>query len=395
MHYAEFVALIAMLFSTVAFSMDAMLPAFPAIEAEFGAEATGQAYLIVSLFMGGLGLGTFFAGPISDAIGRRPTMFLGAGLYILSALVAWLSTSFEVILAARFAQGLAAAGPRVVSLAIIRDLYAGREMARITSLAMVLFTITPTIAPLMGDLITRGIGWRGIFLAFLVFGVISALWMWARLGESLPADARRPFSVRNLWTALQEIIRHPTVRLAILAQTMAMSLLLLVLVMIQPIYDQVFDRAESFPYWFGGIALVSATTTSLLNAALVVRFGMRPLVTLGMAGQVISAALAFYVTVTHPDWGFGAFVVWQFLLIWLTGFCMGNLTAIAMEPMGHIAGFTASAAGAFSTLVAAGLATWLGSYFDGSVRPLFLAVLVLAAIGLALMLRMAQIDRSR
>ena len=385
----EFVALIAMLFSIVAFSVDAMLPAFPMIEADLGGETAGKAYLIITTFMIGLGLGTFFAGPLSDAIGRKPVMYLGAGLYIGSALVAWLSMSFDVILAARFVQGIAASGPRVVSLAIVRDLFKGREMARITSLALVIFTLVPTLAPALGAFLTDLAGWRTIFLAFAVFGAISTIWLWLRLGESLPQNARKPLRLKTIIANAKEIFQHKVVRLAIVVQAFAMSLIFCLLVMAQPIYEQVFDRADSFPYWFGAIALCAAASTSLLNAWLVVQVGMRPLVTLGLAGQVICSAIALYVEAVHSEYAFPAFVIWQFTVIWLTGLCIGNLNALAMEPMGHIAGFTASATSAIATLFAAAVASVVGSFFDGTPFPLLISLVGLALAGLFFMLRLS------
>lgn len=389
----EFVALIAMLFSTVAFSVDALLPAVPQIEADLGESATGRVHLLITVFMAGLALGTLIAGPLSDWLGRKPTMFIGAGLYLTAGTVAWLSQDFETIVAARIVQGIGAAGPRVVSLAIVRDLYSGRTMAQIVSFAMVLFTVVPTLAPAMGAILTDLFGWRAILLAFLLFTVISTLWLWLRLPETLPQSARRPLRVGTLMEAARQIASHPTVRLAILVQGMALGLIFCLIVTVQPIYDVVFDRADSFPYWFGGIALFSAASTSLANAALVVRFGMQRMVTLGMAGQAVSAALALATLELYPDFAFPSFVAFQFLLIWLTGLCVGNLNAIALEPMGHIAGFTASVTGATATLIAAAIATGVGAIFEGTQRPLIIAAICLGTLGFALMLRMNRAQR--
>lgn len=382
----EFVALVAMMFSTVAFSVDALLPAMPEIGTELAAE--GRVHLLITLFIAGLAVGTLLAGPLSDALGRKPVMYLGAALYIGSGLVAWQSSSFEVTVAARMVQGIGAAGPRVVSLAIVRDLYEGRQMARIVSLALVLFTIVPTVAPAMGALLADLFGWRAILLAFVVFSVISTLWMWLRLDEPLARADRHPLHLPRLWQASGEVFRHRVVRLAILAQGVALGLMICLIAQVQQIYDQAFGLAETFPYWFGGIALFSAASTSLANASLVVRFGMRRMVTLGMAGQVVSATFALLLIASAPGWAFQAFVVWQFLLIWLSGLCVGNLNAIALEPMGHIAGLTASLTGAVSTMLAAVASGFVGLLFDGTPLPLIVSALALASIGLTLMWRL-------
>ncbi|MEP4198156.1 MAG: MFS transporter [Aliishimia sp.] len=384
----EFIALIAMMFGTIAFSVDAILPAYPSIEAELAPAATGRVHLMITLFMAGLAFGTLIAGPLSDAIGRRPTMFVGAALYISAGTVAWLSNSFEVIVIARFVQGFGAAGPRVVSLAIVRDLYEGRAMAQIVSFAMVLFTIVPTLAPAMGDVLSHLFGWRSILLFFIVFSLLSTFWIWARLDEPLPVEARRPFRIAHFISAGREILAHPTVRLSIAVQSLSLALIFCLIVSVQPIYDIVFGRGESFAYWFGGIALFAAASTSLANAALVMRFGMRLLVTIGMCGQMLSASLALILLETQPELAFQSFVLFQFLLIFLSGLCVGNLNALALEPMGHIAGFTASVTGATSTILAAAVASFVGFQFDGTPIPLVISALVLSTLGFGLMLRM-------
>ncbi len=382
----EFVAMIAMMFATIAFSVDSMLAAFPQIEAELG--VPGKAYLMITFFMAGLAFGTLIAGPISDAIGRKNTLYAGGILYIASGLVAWQSHDYTVILAARVVQGFAASAPRVVSLAVVRDLYQGRQMAQIVSFAMILFTLVPTFAPAMGDLLQMAFGWRSILLSFVLFSVITILWVGLRLPESLPQAKRVPLSVSNIIASTTEVLQNPTVRLTIGVQCVAFALIFSLISMVQPIYDQSFGRAVYFAYWFGGIAAVSAFSTSLLNAFLVVRFGMRRLVTLAMAGQVFCAATALLVFRLAPQYAFPAFVFWQFMLIFLTGLSVGNLNSIALEPMGHIAGFTASVTGAVSTFAAAGIATLVGSRFDGTPIPLVVTCCLLAAIGLMLMWRM-------
>jgi DHA1 family bicyclomycin/chloramphenicol resistance-like MFS transporter len=382
----EFVALVAMMFSTVAFSIDALLPAMPAISMELGAE--GRVHLLITLFVAGLALGTLVAGPMSDAMGRKPVMYLGAALYIGAGLAAWLSGRFDVIVVARLVQGIGAAGPRVVSLAVVRDLYEGRQMARIVSLAMVLFTIVPTIAPALGALLADVFGWRAILLSFVLFSVITTLWVWLRLDEPLAAANRRPFHVPRLWHAAGEVFRHRIVRLAILAQGVALGLIISLIAHVQQIYDQSFGMADSFPYWFGGIALFSAASTSLANAYLVVRFGMRRMVTFGMTGQVASAAIVLFVILAAPHWAFPAFAVWQFMLIWLSGLCVGNLNAIALEPMGHIAGLTASLTGAVSTLLAALASAVIGPLYDGTPIPLIFSALCLSLAGVLLVWRL-------
>lgn len=394
MSRAEFIALIAMMFATIAFSIDAMLPALPEIGRELSPDDVNRAQLILTSFVLGMGLGTFFTGPLSDTFGRKPVILVGSAVYIAAATTAWLSSSLELVLAARVVQGLGAAAPRVVAMAIMRDLYVGREMARLVSIAMMIFTIFPAFAPMIGMGIIALVGWRGIFLAFVIFSLITVIWMGLRLPESLPRENRRPFRAHLLWGAVLEMVRHPTVRLSIMVQTLCMGTLFTMLIMVQPVYDVIFGRAESFPFWFAAVALVSGSA-SLLNAALVVRVGMRRMVTWSLAAQIglSGTMLLLNGLLVDSPLGFGLFLFWQTTVFFMAGTTLGNLNAIAMEPMGHIAGMAASVIGAIATVSAAAIAAPVGLMFDGSMLPLNAGVFTMCCVGFALMLQMGRIEK--
>ncbi|MDE4139327.1 MULTISPECIES: MFS transporter [Rhodobacterales] len=393
MSKGEFIALIAMMFATIAFSIDAMLPALPEIGATLSPDNINRAQLIITSFVLGMGIGTFFTGPISDAFGRKPVIFGGVILYIISAAAAWAAQSLELALLARVTMGLGAAGPRVVAMAVVRDLYSGREMARVVSIAMMIFTLVPAVAPMLGSVIIAFSSWRGIFAAFAAFALIIALWMGVRLPETLERQDRRPVRPALMAAALKEMVTHPTVRLSIIAQCLCLGMLFTMITLVQPAYDVVFDRAESFPYWFFGVALV-AGTGSLLNAVLVVRLGMRRMVTWALASQ-IGLASAMLVLESMPldnSVAFGLFVTWQTSVFFMAGVTLGNLNAMGMEPMGHIAGMAASVMGAISTVVAAAIAAPVGLLFDGSLLPLTAGILIMAFLGFLVMLHMARVE---
>lgn len=389
----EFVALVAMMFATVAFSMDALLPALPDIAAELSPAEPNRAALVLTTFFFGLGVGTFFAGPLSDAFGRKRVMLLGCLLYIVAAAVAWASATLEIMLIARAFQGLGAAGPRIVAMAVTRDLFAGRDMARIVSFIMIVFALVPGFAPAMAVGIIHLVGWRGIYAAFILFSAVTVIWMLIRLPETLPMEDRRPMRLRLMAGAVGEMFRHPTVRLSIVVQTFCMATLIAVLMLVQPIFEGVYDRGASFAYWFGAIALVSASA-SWLNAVLVMRLGMRRLVTLALGAQVVIcvSVLAFGPFALAEPWGFGFFALWQVTIFLQTGLTLGNLNAIAMEPMGHIAGMAASIISGISTVLAALIASQVVVFFDGSVMPLVIFVLAMAGMGFVLMLGMGRVE---
>ena len=383
----EFIALIAMLFATIAFSIDAMLPALPQIAAELTPADPNRAQLILTSFVLGMGLGTFLAGPISDALGRKPVIVLGAGLYMVGALLAWAAPTLETVLAARLLQGLGAAGPRVVSLAMVRDLYSGRHMARIMSFAMMIFTLVPALAPLAGQGIIALTGWRGIFLAFLVFAVVATSWLSLRQPETLAKAARRPLHPAVLLRAVAEVLTNRQVVMAMVVQTLIFACLFGTISSTQQIFDVHFGRGAEFPLWFALIALCSGSA-SLINAALVVRLGMRFLVSVTLAVEALLTAVYALTLIAGglPEGlAFALFVIWAISVFMMAGLVLGNLNALAMEPMGHIAGMAASVTGSLATVASVMIAAPLGLAFDGTPRPLVIGVTALAAAGFVLM----------
>jgi MFS transporter, DHA1 family, multidrug resistance protein len=383
----EFIAMIAMLFATIAFSIDAMLPALPEIAAELSPEAPNAAQLILTSFVLGMGIGTLFAGPLSDAFGRRPVILAGAALYCASALVAYFSPTLEGVLIARLLQGLGSAGPRVVSLALVRDLYKGRDMARVVSFAMMIFTLVPAIAPFIGEGIMWVTGWRGIFLAFLVFSGLSMLWFWLRQPETLTPAQRRPLRVATLRSAFVEVLSHRVVVVSIAVQTLGFACLFATLSATQPIFDQVYGEGDRFALWFAVIAVVSGTS-SLINAKLVGRLGMRRMITVTLAAQVVFSC-AMLLTKSMGMWpgalAFPAHLVWTIGVFFMTGLTIGNLNALGLEPVGHIAGMAASVMGAIATVASVVLAAPVGLMFNGTPYPLMAGVAVFAAAGWGLM----------
>ncbi len=393
MSRGEFVALVAMMFATIAFSIDSMLPALPEIGAQLSPNDVNKAQLILTSFVLGMGIGTFFTGPLSDAFGRKPVIYVGSALYILAAAVAWTSSSLEMLLIARVVQGIGSAAPRVVAMAVIRDLYSGREMARIVSIAMMIFTLVPAIAPMLGAGVIALTGWRGIFASFIVFSLITIFWMGLRLPESLAVENRRPLRLPLMMDAARQMFAHPTVRVSIMVQTLCLGMLFTMLTMVQPIYDIIHDSAESFPFWFGFVALMSGSA-SLLNAALVIKLGMRRIVTWVLGAQIVftTSVIILNTADLSPTVSFAVFVSWQTAVFFMAGMTMGNLNAIAMEPMGHIAGMAASVIGAISTVFAAAIAAPIGLLFDGSIAPLAAGILTMSTLGFGLMLHMGRIE---
>ena len=391
---AEFIALVAMLFATVAFSIDSMLPALPEIAAELTPDAHNRAQLILTSFVFGMGFGTFFTGPLADAWGRKPVVLGGAVVYILGAAAAWRAQSLELMLAARFLQGLGGAGPRIATVAIVRDLYSGREMARLMSFVMMVFTIVPALAPTIGAAIMAVTGWRGIFGAFIVVSLLTTGWLALRQSETLDPADRRPFRPRVLLAGVIEVLSNRMVFISVIAQGLCFSILFANISSIQQIFDITFGEGARFPMWFGMIGLCAAFS-SLLNAVLVGRLGMRLLVRVALTLQLSFSAVMtlIYLSGWLPDQAiFVLYLLWTCSVFFLNGLTLGNLNSMAMEPMGHLAGMAASVLGSVGTVIAVLLSVPIGLAFDGTPLPLMLATVALAAASLALIYLILRIE---
>ncbi|SDX53660.1 multidrug effflux MFS transporter [Roseicitreum antarcticum] len=384
--FPEFIALFAMLFATIAFSVDAMLPALIQIGQDLSPGDVNRAQLVVTSFMLGMGSGTLIAGPLSDAYGRKTIVVWGMGLYMLAAAVAAYSQSLEMLLLARFVQGLGASGPRIVTVAMVRDLYEGRAMARVMSFVMTVFILVPALAPSLGAVIISLAGWRAVFGAFIVFGVISTLWLAIRQPETLAVADRRPLQVASLWSALQEVLSNRSVQFFIAAMSFGFGQMFAWLSSAPQIFDQVFDRAETFPLWFAGVALF-AGSASLVNAKLVMRLGMRKLATTAFAWQAtVSVVALVLMSLNLPaPWNFAVFFVYMCCSFFSIGLTFGNLNALALEDMGHIAGMASAVVGSLSTVLAVIIAIPIGQAFNGTAYPAVLGVLVCSSVAYCLM----------
>ncbi len=386
---AEFVALIAMLFATIAISIDAMLPALPEIAATLSPDAPNAAQLVVTSFVLGMGIGTLFTGPLSDAFGRKRVILVGSGLYGLAALACYFAPSLEILLAARLLQGLAAAAPRTVAIAMVRDLYSGREMAKIMSFAMMIFTIVPALAPLMGQGVIALGGWKSIFLAYILFSGLCMLWLGLRQPETLSPDKRRPLHLGDLWRGTRELFTHRIILVSTLLQTLTLASLFATLSSLQGIFERQFDRAETFPLWFAVIA-VASMGGSLLNSRIVMTLGMRRVVQRTYAAMLVLSLVALVTLgsgLLPGNFSFAMQLAWCIGLFSMMGLTMGNLNALSMEPVGHIAGLAASVISSLATVGSVILAIPVGLAFNGTSTPLLIGVTVLTGLNLVLSLK--------
>ncbi|MCL1628619.1 MULTISPECIES: multidrug effflux MFS transporter [Roseinatronobacter] len=387
LRFGEFVALMALMMSSVAFSIDAMLPALPTIGDQLSPDAPQKGQLVITIFVLGMGLGTLICGPVSDAFGRKSVLLVGITAYITGALIAMQAQSIDGLLAARFLQGLGAAAPRVIATAMVRDMYEGRAMARVTSIIMTLFILVPAIAPSIGAVIIWFADWRAVFLAFVAFGLIAAAWLMLRQPESLPPERRRALSLRNIWAAVAEITTTPAVMIYVVALIFAFAPMFAWLSNLPMIFADVYDRAASFPLWFGITALV-AGSASVVNAKLVMRLGMKRIATAAFLWQAVVSVL--FLALLQFDlpapWDFAFFFAFMCSAFFAIGLTFGNLNALALQPLGHMAGVGASVVQSLSTVGSVMVAIPISLAYNGTPLPLITGMALCACTALALML---------
>ena len=374
----EFVIIIALNFSLIAFSIDAILPALPDIASELIPSSPNKTQFIISSFLVGMGIATLFAGPLSDSFGRKKIICIGGTIFLFGTIIAGTANNLEVVLIGRFIQGLGVAGPRVAALAIVRDLYAGRKMAQIMSISMIFFTFVPAVAPMIGALILINFGWRSIFTGFIIFLIIAVGWLLLRQPETLVKNDRVSFAFSRIYKSLIDCFTNKIFVISTILQTLTFSILFASISTIQQVFDISYDKASSFPYWFGLIALISGSG-SFINSYLVVKMGMRKLISVGFViGTGASLCLIlFNLFYLIP---FSLYFVWQLCVFFMIGLIIGNLNALAMQPMGHIAGLAASIIGSASTIFGVLIAIPIGLSFKNSPDPLIIGTLCLSSL---------------
>ncbi len=375
----EFVPLVALLMSLVALATDAMLPALPAIGHDLGAPRRNDVQFVITALFLGLGLGQIVFGPLSDRIGRKPAIHAGLVLFMAGCLMSIFAPTFEVMIAGRVLQGIGVAGPRIVTMALVRDQYEGRQMARLMSFAMAVFILVPTVAPALGQGILWLGGWRAIFTTFFAMAVIAFAWFALRQPETLPAARRRPVSPRAIGGAVLEVLRIRATLGYTLATGCAFAPFVAYLSSAQQVFQEAYRTGALFPIYFGVLALAIGGA-SLANGRLVMKHGMRRLSRAATVSitlvSVVAWTLAFAFEGLPPLWLFMAYLLVVFLCI---GLLFGNLNALAMEPLGHIAGLGAAVVASLSTFISVPLGVLVGQSFDGTMYAQIAAFAVCGA----------------
>ena len=380
----EFVVLMAALMASNALAIDAMLPALPAIGEGLGVAEENRRQLVITAYLLGFGFAQIVYGPLADRYGRRKLLISSLLFYALFGALSAAAASFTLLLAARAMQGVAAAATRVLVVAIVRDRFQGSAMAQIMSLVMIIFIVIPVLAPSLGQLVLAFATWRHIFLGLAGYGIMLAVWSALRIPETLSEEARRPLSFASIAGAAAETL---TIRGSIgntIAATLTFGALFAFIGSIQQIVFDVFERPGLIGLAFAMIAGPMAGS-SYLNSRFVMRVGSRRMLLTALSLFTLTALLHLVVAlfVGETIW---SFIVLQALTMACFGLIGANAGALAMAPLGHIAGTASSLQGVITTVGGALIGFAIGQLFDGTTVPMVAGFAVCGAAALAVAL---------
>lgn len=383
----EFVALMASLMSIVALSIDALLPALPQIAESLGVSDPAENQKLITMIFLGIGIGQLIFGPLSDSFGRKPIVYAGFALFIVATYICLTTNNMDVMIFGRILQGVGLASPRTISISTIRDAYSGDYMAKILSIVVMVFILVPVIAPTLGQFLLNYYNWQSIFYVNLIFGIIVMIWYWQRQPETLKIENKIPFSGSLFVNGSKEFIKHkPAVAFTLVSGFITGSFMVY-LSTAQQIFQEQYDLTDKFPYIFASLAIAVGLAT-YLNSIFVIKFGMWRIAYTATIAYVLISILyvVLFNSGANPSVGvlLGFFAA-QFFAI---GFLFGNLRALAMQPLGHIAGIGAAINGFVSTVMAVPIANYIGTFVYDSVLPLFIGFSIFGFLSFLVFLRL-------
>lgn len=383
--FAEFVCLMAITIGLVALSIDNLLPAFGPIAEDFGIADGNQMQMLIYVFMIAFGLMQIVYGPLADSFGRRPILIAGLGIYAIGTIMAIFADSYDQLLVARFVQGLGAAAPRVLIMAITRDCFEGREMARVMSFVMMVFIILPVFAPASGSLILALANWHMIFVSTLLLAIAIACWYLLRMPETLHPEYRHTLSIGRIARDIKTTVTNRQTLGYATAMGVMFACLMAYIGSAQQIFEtEVYGLGVWFPLVFGMIA-ACMSVSSFINARLVRRLGMHKISHVALFFMTISSLINVLIAFSYD--GQPPLVVFGVGLT-MTLFCfsltMPNFNSLAMEPVGAIAGTASSMIGVYSTLIGVVAGGIIGQQFNGTVIPLLGGYFALGVIAIVI-----------
>lgn len=376
----EFMVLMAAMTAIEAFSIDAITPALGEISRDLGIIADNYRQFIVTAFVLGYSVGLLIYGFLSDQFGRRKPVLIGFLIYLAGSAVCIFSDSFLTLVIGRIIQGVGAAGPYVICVAIVRDLYAGRKMAKIMSLINMVFIGIPIIAPFIGQGVLLWLGWRSVFTAMALFAIVIMVWFFLRQKETLNDESRVLFSIEGVKKSAATIISSPQSVRYMLVMGMMMGSFFAFLSTAQQIFQDIYQLGTLFPAVFASLATMIGLS-SYFNARWVEQLGSSTLVHRALTSMIISSCLVLLSALLwHGSPSLPIYLTYLLIIMFSYGLIFGNVMSLAMEPMGEIAGAASSLIGSTSSFIAITVATLIGSQLVDNALTLVIGFLVCSCI---------------
>lgn len=374
----ELVIMMASLMALNALAIDVMLPALGLISDDLQLTDPNDRQWIVTSYLYGMAIGSIIYGSLADRYGRKPVLAVTISIYIIFGGLCAFTSDFDMLLLARFIQGLAASAMGVLVNSIIRDRYEGDDMARNMSTIMMVFMLVPITAPILGQIILFFAEWHVIFLVLSVIGAALMAWVMIRLPETLKPENITPIAFGSVTSAWRSVLFHRNAFGHVLASGLMMAPLFAFIASAQQIFFDTFGAGDIFVYIFAANA-GAMSLGNFVNSRIVMRFGAR---------RVSQTALMTFIAIAILHMGViyaGFSNLVSFVLLFvpclaMVGLTGANFSSIAMQPFGKVAGVASSFQNFARTGISVGIGGAIGLQYDGTIKPLITG-LVLCGIG--------------
>lgn len=378
----ELIIMAASLMALNALAIDMMLPALGLMSDDFALPAVNDRQWVITSYLYGMAIGSILYGTLADRYGRKPLLLVTTAIYIVFGILCAFAWDYDMLLIARFIQGLAASALGVLVNSIIRDRYEGDAMARSMSTIMMVFMIVPITAPLLGEMVMLVAPWRAIFIVLSAAGLGMFLWVLLRLPETLHPDNKTPINPRSIGSAWYQVIFNRNSFGHVMASGLMMAPLFAYIASAQQIFFDIFDAQDIFVYVFA-LNAAGMSLGNFLNSRIVMRFGARRVSQSALVCFILLGIIHFILAMTDNIniWTFTALLAPSMAMVGLTG---ANFSSIAMQPFGRIAGVASSFQNFSRTALSASIGAAIGLQFDGTVLPLATGFLVCGMASLAL-----------
>ena len=379
-----FVFLMAALMSLVALSIDTILPAMGFIREKFEVSLSESHWILTSLFLG-LCVGQVFFGSLSDCIGRKYTPYIGVTIFTLGSIVSYNASDYLTFVTGRIIQGFGIAAPRIVSQAIIRDVSSGNTMARLNSYVMTIFIMVPVFAPILGQVIIWTVYWNFIFIALVIYCIVLTSSFALKIDETLLDP--RPFNLNNFWQGVFEVFSNRVTFGITIVIGCVFGCIVSFLNIAQYLYQNVYGVGDNFAFYFAGTAAVIGIS-SLSNAKLVSKFKLNTIISFSLI-WVFLWSIVFLSAISYfQELSLLSFIIFSLMVFTTFGFLFSNLNALALEPMGHIAGTASAIIATFSNLTAISIGAISSNYFSDSAKPLIIVFVVTSLLAILIMTKL-------